>query len=192
LASGDELNDEQLMHAYVAGDAQAFRELFGRYAPKLLRLFTCGGLSSPDGQDLLQQTFLQLHRARFDFQPDAPLRPWLFTIARNLRHEHFRRGIRRPEGPLSAAGDPADFGPHSDPARRLESQRIRSALASLPPAQQEVIELHWLEELPFPEVAQIVGASLSLVKVRAHRGYKALRTLLGDAAPESIESTESP
>ena len=57
---------------------------------------------------------------------------------------------------------------------------MRRALAALPDHQREVIELHWLGELPFPEVARAVGASLSAVKVRAHRGYKRLRDLLGE------------
>jgi DNA-directed RNA polymerase specialized sigma24 family protein len=52
----------------------------------------------------------------------------------------------------------------------------------LPADQREVIELHWFDELEFPEVAQVVGASVSAVKVRAHRGYVRLRQILGDAA----------
>jgi RNA polymerase sigma-70 factor (ECF subfamily) len=179
-----ERSDEDLMRAYVSGDPQAFRELFRRYAPVLLRMFARGSLREPDAQDLLQQTFLHLHRARLDYQLDAPLRPWVFTIARNLRREHFRRKGRRPEAVLSAAHEPADASAHADPSRPLEAERIRAAVASLPPAQREVIELHWLHELPFSEVAQVLGAGLSVVKVRAHRGYKALRDLLGDEVPQ--------
>jgi RNA polymerase sigma-70 factor (ECF subfamily) len=173
------LNDEQLMQAYVAGDREAFRELFRRYTPQLLRLFVNGGAHA-DAQDLLQQTFLQLHRARFDYRSCEPLRPWVFTIARNLRRELTRRRARRPEAELHDASDLRDSSSSSDPTRPLEAERIRAALATLPPPQQEVIELHWLQELPFSEVAQVVGASLSVVKVRAHRGYRALRAILGE------------
>ncbi len=55
---------------------------------------------------------------------------------------------------------------------------LRKALATLSDGQREVIELHWFEGFSFPEVAQIVGASLSAVKVRAHRGYKVLKAEL--------------
>jgi DNA-directed RNA polymerase specialized sigma24 family protein len=56
-------------------------------------------------------------------------------------------------------------------------------LGDLPADQREVIELHWFDGLEFPEVAQVVGASVSAVKVRAHRGYVRLRQALGDDAP---------
>ena len=59
-----------------------------------------------------------------------------------------------------------------------QAARVRSALAELPGNQREVVELHWFEERPFAEVAQIVGASEGAVRVRAHRAYKRLKELL--------------
>jgi RNA polymerase sigma factor (sigma-70 family) len=174
-------SDEDLMAAYVAGDQAAFEELFRRYAPALLRVIG-RQLSSPgEAHDLVQQTFLQLHRARRDFKPGARLRPWIFTIALNLKREHFRRLRRRPEAPLELDGrnDPAVL---PDSPERAENQRaVRRALDQLPPDHREVIVLHWLEGLSFPEVSAVVGASVSAVKVRAHRGYVALRKLLAEA-----------
>lgn len=173
-------SDEELMAAYVAGDSAAFKEIFERYAPLLLRVLTRDLRSSSDGADLVQQTFLQLHRARNDFRADAKLRPWLFTIALNLKREHFRRLKRRPEAPLALDGrmDPPE-GPRGQ--ERADARSTLSvALAQLPEDQREVIVLHWFEGLAFPEVAELVGASVSAVKVRAHRGYVQLRALLGD------------
>ena len=174
-------SDEELMAAYVAGDRAAFEELFRRYSPALLRVIG-RQLSSPgEAHDLVQQTFLQLHRARNDFKPGARLRPWIFTIALNLKREHFRRLRRRPEAPLELDGrnDPQIL-PESP--ERAENQRaVRQALDQLPPDYREVIVLHWFEGLSFPEVSAIVGASVSAVKVRAHRGYVALRKLLTES-----------
>jgi RNA polymerase sigma factor (sigma-70 family) len=173
-------SDEELMAAYVAGDSAAFEELFRRYAPALLRVIG-RQLSSPgEAHDLVQQTFLQLHRARRDFKPGARLRPWIFTIALNLKREHFRRLRRRPEAPLELDGrnDPAT--PPVSPERAENERAVRRALDQLPPDHREVIVLHWFEGLSFPEVSAIVGASVSAVKVRAHRGYVALRKLLAD------------
>jgi RNA polymerase sigma factor (sigma-70 family) len=173
-------SDEELMAAYVAGDSAAFEELFRRYAPALLRVIG-RQLSSPgEANDLVQQTFLQLHRARHDFKPGARLRPWIFTIALNLKREYFRRLRRRPEAPLELDGrnDPAILPP---PPERAENERaVRRALDQLPPDHREVIVLHWFEGLSFPEVSAVVGASVSAVKVRAHRGYVALRKLLAE------------
>jgi RNA polymerase sigma-70 factor (ECF subfamily) len=173
-------SDEQLMSAYVSGDAAAFRVIFERYAPVLLRAMLRELYVREEANDLVQQTFLQLHRARADFDAGQKLKPWLFTIAMNLKREYFRRKKRRPERSL-------DIESTSEPAvaalgaARVDAQRtLARVLADLPPDQREVIELHWFDGLDFPEVAQVVGASVSAVKVRAHRGYVRLRQALGD------------
>lgn len=184
-------SDEELMLAYVGGDATAFRELFERYAPILLRVLARRLHSNEEAHDLVQQTFLQLHRARNDFRADARLRPWLFTIALNLKREHFRRGRRHPEAPLELDGrrDPS-VGPRG--TQRAEAAReLQGALAKIPADQAEVIALHWFEGLSFTEVAEVVGASVSAVKVRAHRGYVALRRLL-DESPGSRNRGPNP
>ncbi len=79
------------------GDHAAFKELFERYSAQLLRMMRRQIRSDEDARDLVQQTFLHLHRARYDFRLGSALRPWLFTIAMNLRREYFRRQARRPE-----------------------------------------------------------------------------------------------
>jgi RNA polymerase sigma-70 factor (ECF subfamily) len=168
--------DEELMAAYVAGDQAAFAELFQRYSPLLLRALRRQIGNEADAAEIVQQTFLQMHRARNDFDTGRRLRPWLMTIAFNLRREHFRRRGRRPEAPLEVEPTAPDRG---DPVERAgEASRLRAALATLPAGQREVIEMHWLDELSFPEVAEITGLTVSAVKVRAHRGYKLLRQAL--------------
>lgn len=176
-----EHSDEELMARYQAGDAQAFRQLYERYAGRLSGLMRRSLFRKEEAADLVQQTFLQLHRARHDFRDGAQLRPWLFTIALNLKRKHFRTLSRRPTSEL---GEHDPQGGDERPDRPLERAEnvsaVRAALAELPEGTREVIELHWFEGLPFAEVAEVVGASLSAVKVRAHRGYKKLRVLLED------------
>ena len=170
------------MAAYVAGDSAAFRAIFERYAPLLMRAMLRELYVREEANDLVQQTFLQLHRARADFDAGQKLKPWIFTIAMNLKREYFRRKKRRPERSLDAetAVEPmvAALGAAQVDARRTLSR----VLDALPADQREVIELHWFDGLEFPEVAQVVGASVSAVKVRAHRGYVRLRAALGDDA----------
>lgn len=166
------------MAAYVAGDKAAFQELYSRYSGLLYRVLRRGMHSQADAEDLLQQTFLQLHRARHDFKAGARLRPWLFTIALNLRREYYRRRGRRPEAPLDLGTEPSV---RPALASRFEAARALSrALEQLEPGQREVIELFWLDQLSFPEVADVMGISLSAAKVRAHRGYQRLRAFLED------------
>src|SRR6516162_1710969 len=93
-------SDEALMERYKRGDRAAISELVHRYAPLLLRVMLHQVRAREDAYDLVQQTFLQLHRSKGDFQSGAQLRPWLLTIAVNVRHRYFRRTAVREELPL--------------------------------------------------------------------------------------------
>src|SRR5690348_8349822 len=133
-------SDEELMAAYVAGDHAAFSELFRRYAPILLRLMQHRIGRRQEAEDLVQQTFLQLHRSRHDFRAGARLRPWLFTIALNLRFQHFRESGRRREMPLDVATvESADDG-GADPLQDWAdtSREVQMALTKLPSDQRDV------------------------------------------------------
>jgi RNA polymerase sigma-70 factor (ECF subfamily) len=172
------------MAAYVAGDMSAFRELFQRYSPLLQRAMTRDLRSTEEANDLVQQTFLHLHRSRLDFEPGRKLKPWIFTIALNLKREYFRRSQRRRETSLE---DDRIAEPFEGPRGQERSDAAREtarALEELPPDHREVIELHWFGGLSFPEVAEAVGSTVAAVKVRAHRGYVALRARLGEDGPD--------
>jgi RNA polymerase sigma factor (sigma-70 family) len=171
-------SDEELMARYVGGDSTALRSLFDRYLDVLTRMMARSMATQAETNDLVQQTFLQLHRARHDFKSDAKLRPWLMTIAMNIKRQHLRKLSRRREDVLTLNGytDPQS-APH-DPVAAEKRRTVRMALATLPASTREVIELHWFEGLSFQEVARICGASVSAVKVRAHRGYAKMRAFL--------------
>jgi len=177
----DGRTDEECFRAYVEdGDRAAFTELFRRYAPILRALMARDVRQRPVVEELVQDAFMHLHRSAADFRQGSKLRPWLMTIALNLRRERRRRQIRRPETQLELDGrrDPAVWQPpvleQRDAARRLNA-----ALAALPEGQREVIELHWFGGLSFREVGAAVGASTTAVKVRAHRGYQKMKSFLG-------------
>lgn len=166
------------MAAYCAGDAEAFNELFRRYASQLGRVLRRFGLGQDRIADLIQQTFLQLHRARLDFRPDSQLRPWLMTIAFNLAREQLRRTKRRPETDIESTFDPSLAAPPREQSRVETRRDLSKALTHLPEDQREVVRLHFVEELSFEEIGERVGATAGAVRVRAHRGYSALRKLL--------------
>jgi len=170
------VSDELLMTAYVDGNTDAFRQLFTRYAPLLARIVRAKVASDEEGRDLVQQTFLQLHRARNDYHAGEPLRPWLFTIAYNLIRDRWRTLGRRREEPLEQAPPQIDADTPADVLqRRRRAERLHAALATLSSDQRQVVELHWFGGIPLPEVATTLGVSLSAVKVRAHRAYTRLR-----------------
>lgn len=170
--------DEELMGAYIDGNDAAFRILFERYTPVLLRLTRRHLQSEQLAEEIVQQTFFRVHGARNDFRRDAKLRPWIMTIAMNLVREHWRKTKRRKTTPLEMDSRPAP-APEFMPLE--ESQRaklLRAALDRLPTSQREVVELHWFQERPYAEVAKIIGTSEGAVRVRAHRAYNTLKQLL--------------
>lgn len=166
------------MEAWVGGDGAAFRELFTRHAGLLVRVVGRGLPRADDASDLVQQTFLQLHRARLDYRLGTPLRPWLLTIAINVRRMHLRASGRRPEDLHAPETFPDLVAPAADPDAGERAARVRQAVEALPQDQRDVVWLHWFEGLSLVEVATVVGASHGAVKVRAHRAYEKLRGLL--------------
>jgi len=171
--------DEELMRRYVEGDSSAFRMLFERYGPILLRLTRRHLRDEELAQEIVQQTFFQLHRARHDFRQDSRLRPWVLTIAMNLVREHWRRQKRRKMSELDETKHAAPEPVRSPMEASQRVQQLREAMSKLPESQRIVVELHWFQERPFSEVAEIVGSTEGAVRVRAHRAYKKLEAWLG-------------
>lgn len=172
--------DEELMLAYQRGEQAAFRLLFDRYNPLLQRIMRRGMFRANDIDDLVQQTFLQLHRARKDFETGRTLRPWILTIAMNLKRQYFRKESRTPHAQVEIAPGDEPLGPGGDPMAAVAASQLREALQTLPQTQRDAIVLHWFEGLSFPEISEILGVRESALKVRAHRGYAKLRTILDE------------
>lgn len=169
-----EPTDEELFARYASGDRAAFRHLFKRYGP-LLRRILARRVREDLVDDMVQQAFLQLHRARNDFREGGRLRPWLVAIALNTARQHFRKASTRREVALPDYEGAEGSVQPVDITRAEDVALVRAALTMLPDGQREAIELHWLSGLSFQEVAEAMGISHGAVKVRAHRGYTVLR-----------------
>jgi RNA polymerase sigma factor (sigma-70 family) len=176
-----ERSDEDLMRAYVDGDERAFEELFRRYAPIVLGMVRRALRDDDLAREITQHTFFRLHGARADFHQGSRLRPWLLTIAMNLVREHWRRQKRRPHTDIDLDTRAAPTEDKSPLELEQRSEAVHAALAKLPASQREVVELHYFEERPYKEVADILGTSEGAVRVRAHRAYTTLKTLLAEA-----------
>jgi RNA polymerase sigma-70 factor (ECF subfamily) len=175
------------MAQVAAGDTAAFEQLFTRHAPRLGAVLRRGGLDREEAQDLLQQTFLIVWRSRLDFDPARPFRPWITTIALNLKRDLLRRRRRSPVEPSggetgdrdtrgASAIDQASRPPRQE--RLVQARELREAVARLPESRRAVVELHWLAGLSMAEVGAALGTSTGAVKVRAHKAYAQLRAML--------------
>jgi len=174
-----EPTDEELMSAYVAGDARAFERLFSRFAPRLHGFFLRSFRSGAVADDLLQQTFMKLHRARARYRPELKLAPWLFAVASRVRLDELRRRLRLPEDAGEDAVARADEqAPRDPPSANDLRDAVRAALDGLPESQRTVIHLHRYEGMTFAEIAKVLGTTEGAVKLRAFRGYETLREQL--------------
>jgi RNA polymerase sigma factor (sigma-70 family) len=173
--------DEDLMSAYVAGDARAFEELFARLAPRIHGFFLRSFRDEGVADDLLQVTFMKMHRARERYRKDLRVTPWLFAIAARVRLDELRRRLRMPEDADEEALARADEQAPRDPPPDTEARdAVRAALQALPESQRAVIHLHRYEGMTFAEIAQVLGTTPGAVKLRAFRGYETLRQQLKD------------
>jgi RNA polymerase sigma-70 factor (ECF subfamily) len=139
--------------------------------------------------DLLQTTFLKLHRARADFRAGEPVRPWLFSIAARVRLDEYRRRKHpvelldeeslghSPDGHGAGAGGGAPSAADGvETAERAE--QVRAALEALPESQRVIVHLHRFEGLTFAQIATALGTTEGAVKLRAFRAYEKLRVTL--------------
>lgn len=187
--------EESLMIAYAAGDERAFARLFAALAPQVHRFFYRSFRDRHVCEELLQTTFLRIHRARRDYRSALALRPWIFTIAARIRQDELRRRYRLRED----AGEEALA--MAEEARAVESARdagrddppgemvtkVRTAVECLPESQRVVLELHRYQELTFAQIAAILGTSEVAVRGRAFRAYAQLRKQLAPVLDEGTQ-----
>jgi RNA polymerase sigma-70 factor, ECF subfamily len=177
-----------LMQRYVDGDAAAFRALYAGVAPRLLGYLAKMTRDRAIADDLLQQTFLKVHRARAAWVQGADPIPWMYAIAHRTFLDEARRksraivGVGQGDDLPEVAADFAGRAPGTAAEEGPDPERVRTALAALaalPDAQREAVVLTKLEGKSIAEAAQIAGTTAGAMKVRAHRGYVALRRALG-------------
>ena len=162
------------MECVQRGDREAYRALLTDIASPLLRFLRPRIADPHELEDVYQDTLMALHRARHTYDPSRPFEPWLFSIARHVLVDHFRRrGVRAAREVL------VDVLPERGEDDGGEAPRLEKALDRLPAAQREAFEMLKLEGLSVAAAAARAGTTTGALKVRAHRAYKALRILLG-------------
>jgi RNA polymerase sigma-70 factor (ECF subfamily) len=162
------------------GDAEAYRRVLEELLPFVRGVVRARLADAAAAEDVTQEVLLSIHTARHTYRPERPLAPWVRAIARNAVVDHLRRRGRAREVPLDEGAEPV-AGEESAPDRadaRLSPGLVR-ALAGLPEAQREAVWLLKVEELSVAEAAARTGTTPGALKLRAHRGYRALRDLLG-------------
>jgi RNA polymerase sigma-70 factor (ECF subfamily) len=181
------------MDRYACGDDSAFADLYDLLAPRLSSFLLRRTRDAAYAEDLLQQTFLQMHCARRHFAPGACVMPWAFAIARRLLIDGFRKGGREIIGSDDDFDEPEHVARDASPERvlgqRRLTRRIEDELARLPSAHRVAFELVQCDGLSMAEAAEVLGTTVGAVKLRAHRTYEALRAALGEDVREELQGS---
>jgi RNA polymerase sigma-70 factor (ECF subfamily) len=183
--------DVRRMLAFCEGDAAAFDALFRRWAAPLLRYLERMLRDAGAAEELVQEAFLRVYRARDSYRPDARFSTWLYRIATNLALNEMRRPARRAgHSSLDADAAPALAAGGAPSDELAEARRgvaaVDRALGEIPERQRAALWLVAVEGLSYAEVAQTLDVSETAVKALVHRARASLAGAL--AADEGAAS----
>ncbi len=194
----DPRSDEALLAEHVRGSAGAFDVLVARHAGELLGFLARFVGDPAAGEDLVQETFVQVHLAANTFDSERRFRPWLYTIAANKARDYLRTRGRRAERSLDAGDDDAgglgrslaaEEPPLADALTDEELRRaVQDVVARLPEHMRTILLLGYFQQLPYAEIADVLSVPIGTVKSRLHAAVQQFARLWrarGGAATET-------
>jgi len=176
------IGDEGLLEAMVAyqrGDMEAFETLYTALRGALTGYLRVLARDAAVAEDLLQETFLQLHKVRNTYQPPRPVKPWVYAIARNVFLMHRRAAYRRARHETIADETLPDVPVPPEIESLGDRETVQKALTRLPEGRRNPLVLHHMLGMSFKEVGAALGISEGAAKVRAHRALAELREVMG-------------
>jgi len=191
-------SDEELMLSFRNGNEDAFEILYRRYERPLLNFLYRMVMNTTDAENLCQETFFRIVRARKKYEATALFKTWLYQIALNLCHDRWRRMKHRSHRSLNVQTSSQNNGnielqelisdPSSNFEKHVETEELeflaQDAIACLPEDERLVVILKEYQVLKFSEIADIMKCPIGTVKSHNHRAHqklkKALAKYLGD------------
>jgi len=171
------------MIAAQEGDADAYELLLQDILPGVRQLVALVVREPTAQEDVVQNVLLSFHRARRTYLPHRPFGPWLRSVTRNAARDALRARARRSRREIAWSSELLERLPAepAEPSPGGLSPALREALAALPPAQREAVELLHLQDLSLAEAASRTGITPGALKLRAHRAMRSLRGWLEGA-----------
>ena len=190
-------SDVQLMLDVKEGDDASFELLLHKYRSPLVNFLNRMVRDTATAEDLAQEVFLRVYRARKQYNPSAKFTTWLYRIATNLalnsvrdnRHERMAVSLDEPAGgdegaPMELPGREMRIDEHLIEQSRTDF--IRRAIATLPEKQRAAVLLHKYEEMDYVEIARILDCSESALKSLLFRAYETLRVQLAPLVAQAV------
>jgi len=178
--------DAKLMLRVKEGDAASFELLLERHRTAVVHFLYRMVQSQAVAEELAQEVFLRVYRARASYEPTAKFTTWLFRIALHLALNTLRDG--RPESldgnDDSAGREIPDRNPtiEQELLNRARLDEVRRAIAALPPRQRAAVLMHKYEEMEYTQIARVLNCSESALKSLLFRAYETLRARLAHMA----------
>ena len=164
------------MARYQAADRVATTQLIEKLSPSLLRFFIMQESTRSEAEDLLQEAWLQIHKARHTYRTGAPVLPWIFTIARHVRIDGYRK--RRRISKNESAVEVLPERPKPSPKHPARIPDFETLMSWLPESQREVLTLLKVNGLSLEETATVTASTVGAIKQKASRAYATLRAAL--------------
>ncbi len=174
--------DRCLVESIGEGDPHAYRELVDRYKTMVFTLALRILRNKEDAEEVAQDTFMKAYKGLSSFQGDSKFSTWLYKIAYRASLDHLKKNNRRIDQNsmdvsnahyLKAAGDITDEMVHKE-----RVTIIKQAIEALSPRDSAIITLFYMEERSLKEIAEVLGLSAAVIKVRLFRSRKQLATIL--------------
>lgn len=175
------LSDQELMRIVQAGDLSPASEIYDRYSGRIYNFALRFLKNSEAAEDATQEVFVKMIRHANQFQGDAKLSTWLFSITANWCRDFLRKAdnkSKESDDVLVTLPAPAEQAPDRHLEQRENEERIQRALKALTPEQREAILLSRYQGLSYAEIAQISGCSEGAVKTRVFRAMETLKKAL--------------
>lgn len=180
----EERSDEDLMVQVQAGNDAALTALMDRYKGPLFG-FLVRRVEPSAADDLFQESWIRVVKARNRFDPRRRFSTWLFQIANNLCRDRGRRlAVRRRHRDAVQQEARSEPLPRSLPPASLERVDMQRRLAELPDPQREILVLRYYQDLSEREIAEVLGIPGGTVKSRMHSAVRALRAVIADEEAE--------
>jgi RNA polymerase sigma-70 factor, ECF subfamily len=179
------ITDENLLAQFIKGDNKAFDEMIGRYYQQIYRFLVRFTSNEHLAQDLIQEVFMKVHRAAATFDTTRKFKPWLYQVAANKARDAMRSAKRSKTRLVINTGTSdsgfslenlapgQDVPPEQDMVEQETTNQVKEAMAKLPEQLREILILAYYDQLPYKDIAEVLGIPLGTVKSRLHKAVGA-------------------
>lgn len=170
MQTGDE-TDEELMIFYQKGSEEAFAALYSRHSKRIFGYLKSRVRSEQEAMDLFQEVFVKIHKSKHLYNKAYPLLPWVFTVAHSVLIDGLRKLNRKHE----VYGFDFDLVPAIEQKPGKKMTFILPQFSELPTNQQKAIQMRYLDEKTFEEIAEILKTTTANARKLISRGLIRLK-----------------